>query len=58
MRVANYVAEFNFLVPPAFSAGTTISPWIVTLDALEPFASDTPEQVLSFAHDSISRHAN
>ncbi|KAK6149684.1 hypothetical protein DH2020_017209 [Rehmannia glutinosa] len=26
------------------SFGTTISPWIVTLDALEPFASDAPEQ--------------
>ncbi|XP_051128933.1 fumarylacetoacetase [Andrographis paniculata] len=27
------------------SFGTTISPWIVTLDALEPFASDAPEQI-------------
>ncbi|XP_073026931.1 fumarylacetoacetase-like [Primulina eburnea] len=26
------------------SFGTTISPWIVTLDALEPFAIDAPEQ--------------
>ncbi|KAG8385811.1 hypothetical protein BUALT_Bualt03G0084200 [Buddleja alternifolia] len=26
------------------SFGTTISPWIVTLDALEPFAFDAPEQ--------------
>ncbi|KAL2467098.1 fumarylacetoacetase [Abeliophyllum distichum] len=26
------------------SFGTTISPWIVTLDALEPFASDAPEE--------------
>lgn len=25
--------------------GTTISPWIVTLDALEPFACDAPNQV-------------
>ncbi|KZV16119.1 fumarylacetoacetase-like [Dorcoceras hygrometricum] len=25
-------------------SGTTISPWIVTLDALEPFAIDAPEQ--------------
>ncbi|GKV01907.1 hypothetical protein SLEP1_g14419 [Rubroshorea leprosula] len=26
------------------SFGTTVSPWIVTLDALEPFAIDAPEQ--------------
>ncbi|XP_050234451.1 fumarylacetoacetase [Mercurialis annua] len=26
------------------SFGTTVSPWIVTLDALEPFASDAPKQ--------------
>jgi hypothetical protein len=26
--------------------GTTISPWIVTLDALEPFACQAPTQVL------------
>ncbi|KAH9613669.1 hypothetical protein KSS87_005169 [Heliosperma pusillum] len=26
------------------SFGTTISPWIVTLDALEPFACDSPKQ--------------
>lgn len=25
--------------------GTTVSPWIVTLDALEPFACDAPKQV-------------
>ncbi|KAK4485020.1 hypothetical protein RD792_007628 [Penstemon davidsonii] len=28
------------------SFGTTVSPWIVTLDALETFASDAPEQAL------------
>ncbi|XP_043816434.1 fumarylacetoacetase isoform X2 [Manihot esculenta] len=27
------------------SFGTTISPWIVTLDALEPYACDAPKQV-------------
>ncbi|RWR96023.1 fumarylacetoacetase-like protein [Cinnamomum micranthum f. kanehirae] len=27
------------------SFGTTLSPWIVTLDALEPFACDAPKQV-------------
>lgn len=26
-------------------SGTTVSPWIVTLDALEPFACDAPKQV-------------
>lgn len=28
-----------------FLKGTTISPWIVTLDALQPFACDAPQQV-------------
>ena len=28
------------------SFGTTISPWVVTLDALEPFMVPGPEQVL------------
>jgi hypothetical protein len=27
------------------SSGTTISPWVVTLEALEPFAIDGPHQV-------------
>jgi len=27
---------------------TTISPWIVTLDALEPFACEAPKQVTGF----------
>jgi hypothetical protein len=31
--------------------GTTISPWIVTLDALEPFACDAPEQVANHHND-------
>jgi hypothetical protein len=27
------------------SQGTTVSPWIVTLDALKPFMCDAPKQV-------------
>ena len=30
--------------------GTTISPWIVTLEALEPFKVQGPEQVLFFCY--------
>lgn len=29
------------------TTGTTISPWIVTLEALEPFSCDAPVQVLN-----------
>lgn len=29
----------------AISLGTTISPWIVTLDALKPFTCEAPKQV-------------
>lgn len=33
--------------------GTTISPWIVTLDALEPFACDAPKQVSGICIDFV-----
>ena len=35
------------------SAGTTISPWIVTMEALEPFICEAPEQVGPFLADII-----
>lgn len=35
------------------SAGTTISPWIVTMEALEPFICEAPEQVSPFLADII-----
>lgn len=34
--------------------GTTLSPWIVTLDALEAFACDAPKQVNTFLIASVS----
>jgi len=36
-----YGANYNY-------TGTTISPWIVTLEALEPFACEAPKQVTGF----------
>ncbi|EEF41797.1 fumarylacetoacetase [Ricinus communis] len=41
------------------SFGTTISPWIVTLDALEPFACDAPKQdphPLPYLAEKISKN--
>ncbi|KAK1307481.1 hypothetical protein QJS10_CPA10g01907 [Acorus calamus] len=41
------------------SFGTTISPWIVTLEALEPFACDAPKQEphpLLYLEEKISRN--
>lgn len=39
--------------------GTTISPWIVTLDALEPFACNAPIQVLwTLLHTSDFKNAH
>ncbi|PWA36687.1 fumarylacetoacetase [Artemisia annua] len=41
------------------SFGTTISPWIVTLDALEPFACDAPKQIpqpLPYLAEKISKN--
>ncbi|XP_022868290.1 fumarylacetoacetase [Olea europaea var. sylvestris] len=41
------------------SFGTTISPWIVTLDALEPFASDAPKKnppPLPYLAEKISKN--
>ncbi|KAK1434766.1 hypothetical protein QVD17_00517 [Tagetes erecta] len=41
------------------SFGTTISPWIVTLDALEPFACDAPNQIpqpLPYLAEKISKN--
>jgi fumarylacetoacetase len=41
------------------SFGTTISPWIVTLDALEPFACDAPKQEpppLPYLAEKISKN--
>lgn len=41
------------------SFGTTISPWIVTLDALEPFGCDTPQQnprPLPYLAEKISKN--
>lgn len=41
------------------SFGTTISPWIVTLDALEPFACDAPQQnpqPLPYLAEKISKN--
>ncbi|XP_059663321.1 fumarylacetoacetase [Cornus florida] len=41
------------------SFGTTISPWIVTLDALEPFACDAPKQSpypLPYLAEKISKN--
>ncbi|KAJ4835765.1 hypothetical protein Tsubulata_005142 [Turnera subulata] len=41
------------------SFGTTISPWIVTLDALEPFACDAPKQdppPLPYLSEKISKN--
>ncbi|XP_024970183.1 fumarylacetoacetase [Cynara cardunculus var. scolymus] len=41
------------------SFGTTISPWIVTLDALEPFACDAPNQIpkpLPYLAENISKN--
>lgn len=41
------------------SFGTTISPWIVTLDALEPFACDAPTQTpqpLPYLAEKISKN--
>ncbi|GLT46689.1 hypothetical protein SLA2020_204310 [Shorea laevis] len=41
------------------SFGTTVSPWIVTLDALEPFAVDAPEQnpkPLPYLAEKISKN--
>ncbi|KAK2633126.1 hypothetical protein EUGRSUZ_L00543 [Eucalyptus grandis] len=36
------------------SFGTTISPWIVTLEALEAFACEAPKQVKTFLISSVS----
>lgn len=41
------------------SFGTTVSPWIVTLDALEPFATDAPKQdpkPLPYLAEKISKN--
>ncbi|KAI7739619.1 hypothetical protein M8C21_008670 [Ambrosia artemisiifolia] len=41
------------------SFGTTISPWIVTLDALEPFACDAPNQIpqpLPYLAEKVSKN--
>ncbi|KAJ9548443.1 hypothetical protein OSB04_020986 [Centaurea solstitialis] len=41
------------------SFGTTMSPWIVTLDALEPFACDAPNQIpkpLPYLAEKISKN--
>ncbi|GKV14956.1 hypothetical protein SLEP1_g25754 [Rubroshorea leprosula] len=41
------------------SFGTTVSPWIVTLDALEPFAADAPKQdpkPLPYLAEKISKN--
>ncbi|KAK3036952.1 hypothetical protein RJ639_030917 [Escallonia herrerae] len=41
------------------SFGTTVSPWIVTLDALEPFICDAPKQVpppLPYLAEKISKN--
>ncbi|XP_071725146.1 fumarylacetoacetase [Rutidosis leptorrhynchoides] len=41
------------------SFGTTVSPWIVTLDALEPFACDAPTQIpqpLPYLTEKISKN--
>ncbi|KMZ65491.1 Fumarylacetoacetase [Zostera marina] len=41
------------------SFGTTISPWIVTLDALEPFSCDAPNQVPNpLPYLAESKHKN
>ncbi|MQL41704.1 fumarylacetoacetase, partial [Escherichia coli] len=39
--------------------GTTISPWIVTLEALEPFACEAPKQdppPLPYLTEKVSKH--
>jgi hypothetical protein len=37
--------KIYWLISSIFSLGTTISPWIVTLDALKPFTCEAPKQV-------------
>lgn len=42
------------------SFGTTISPWVVTLDALQPFLVETPKQEpapMAYLHDSVPKSA-
>lgn len=41
------------------SFGTTVSPWVVTLDALEPFACDAPKQdphPLPYLNETVSKN--
>ncbi|CAL5390340.1 unnamed protein product [Camellia sinensis] len=49
----------NMCLLGLFSFGTTVSPWIVTLDALEPFVCDAPKQnppPLPYLAEKISKN--
>ena len=53
---ARDIQKFEYVPLGPFTAknfATSISPWVVSLEALEPFAQDAPEQTLSPVADYL-----